>query len=188
VPDQLAVTADVGSDQHPSLRHCFERLERRDEFGQPDRQTRIGEDVDQFVITLHFGVRHPAGENHPFLQAGGRHLRLQLGFLGTAADQQQAQLRLPGQQQADRLDQQIESFIAIERTGKADDDRAIESQRPAKSGIRRVVETKQADVHGVRDHRDALRWDAAPGNVVAQTLADRRYLIGEVQRQALESA
>ena len=55
--------ADVGGDEHPALRHRFERLQRRDELGQAHPLPRIGEHVDQVVVALHVGVRHAAGED-----------------------------------------------------------------------------------------------------------------------------
>ena len=63
VADQLAVAADVGGDEHASLRHRLERLQRRDQLGQAHRLARIDEHVDQLVVALHLGVRHAAGED-----------------------------------------------------------------------------------------------------------------------------
>src|SRR3546814_19869067 len=59
-----------------ALRHRLERLERRDEVGQPHLLARIGEDVDQRIIEFDLAVRDAADEMD--LRRGGRCRRLRL--------------------------------------------------------------------------------------------------------------
>ena len=62
VADQLAVAADVGRHEQAALRHRLERLERRHEFGEAHRQSRIDQHVDEFVVAVHFVMGNATDE------------------------------------------------------------------------------------------------------------------------------
>ena len=63
IGNELAMAADIRSDECPSLRHRFERLQRCDELCQPDRAARVGENIDEIVVALHVVVRNAAGKD-----------------------------------------------------------------------------------------------------------------------------
>ena len=96
---ELAVSANVGGDEHAPLRHRFERLQWRDDLGEAHPMARIGEDVDQFVVAMDVGVRNAPREDHSIGESALRGQRLQRRFLRAAADQQHAKVRPPRRKQ-----------------------------------------------------------------------------------------
>ena len=62
--NQFFVPTDIGGHEHVALGHGFERLERRDQFGQPHRVPRVRQHVDQIVIAIDFGMRHAARKDN----------------------------------------------------------------------------------------------------------------------------
>ncbi len=108
VADQLAVAADVGGDEHAALRHRLQRLQRRDEFGQPHRQARIGQHVDQLVVALHLGVRHAAGEHDAVGKPGvARPARCSACSCGPPPTSSTRSSGCRGASQRDGLEQQV---------------------------------------------------------------------------------
>src|SRR3546814_11645415 len=76
-----------------------------DLVGQPHLLARIGENVDQRIISLDLAVRNPAAEMD--LRRGGRsrRLRLERGLHRNAADEQQPSHRLRGDARGHRREQ-----------------------------------------------------------------------------------
>ena len=90
--DEFLVATDVRSDEKLALGHGFQRLQRRHEFSQAHRVARVGEDVDQIVITIYVLVWHTAGKDHNILEAGFFGLLAQVFFLRAAANEQNANI------------------------------------------------------------------------------------------------
>src|SRR6185312_6244881 len=57
VAHKLPMPADVGRHEHATLRHCLERLERRNKLGQTHAPTRIREHIDTTIVALHLLMR-----------------------------------------------------------------------------------------------------------------------------------
>ena len=85
--DEFSVAANIRSNKKLALGHGFQRLEWRDKFGQAHRVARVGEDVDQVVITVDLAVRHATGEDDVIPEAELFGLLSQIGFLRSAADE-----------------------------------------------------------------------------------------------------
>src|SRR3546814_5246010 len=89
--DQLAMTADVGRRDKLPLRHRLQRLQRRHQLRQPHRLSRIGENVDQRIITLDLVMRHAADEMDSVRCGRKCRLRLQRLLHRPAADEQRSE-------------------------------------------------------------------------------------------------
>ena len=188
VAHQFAVTADIGGDEHQALRHRLQRLQRRHHLGQADRQAWIGQDVDLLVVALHLVVRHAAGEDNAIAESAFGSQRLQLGFLGPPAHQQHAQLGPVRHQQSRGFDQQVQTFVGVERTRETKDHSAFQPERVAQARVGRNAERKGRRVNGVRNHGDAIGVDAAYGDVAAQALADGGDPVGALERKTFQPA
>ena len=156
------MATDIGGDEHPSLRHRFERLQRRDQVGEAHLAARIREHVDQFVIALDVAVRDAAGEYDAIAESACSDLRTQRRFLRAAADEQRAQVRQSRRSIAQRIDQQVEALVPVERPGEADA-RVLPSSpsavRSSASGA--AAEAECANVDGVGNDGDPVGGDAA---------------------------
>src|SRR3546814_2518813 len=84
-----------------------------DLVGQPHLLARIGENVDQRIISLDLAVRNPADEMD--LRRGGRsrRLRLERGLHRTAADEQQPRLRLRSEEHTSELQSLMRISYAV---------------------------------------------------------------------------
>ena len=58
------MTADIGCNNQPPLRHCFQRLERRDEIGEPHPQPWINEHINQIVVSLYLVMGNASYEDN----------------------------------------------------------------------------------------------------------------------------
>ena len=117
-------------------------------------------------------------------RVGGQ--RLQRLLLGAAADQQQLELRQTRQQQRRGLDQQVEALVGVERAGEADHRRAVEAKSLAQRRVGLGARPEFVGVDRIGNDRDPVGGDAAGGDLVAQSLADRRDVVGAAQRKTLQ--
>src|SRR5689334_12294248 len=69
--DEFLVPADVGCNNYTTLRHRFERFERRHELRHACTLSRIHEDVDEIVVALNLVVRDTAGKYNVASNASG---------------------------------------------------------------------------------------------------------------------
>ena len=122
IANQLAMSADARGDDDPLLRHRLERLQRGDQFRQPVRHPREDEKIDQIVIRLHLLVRHATGKDDAVVQFERADKGAQFVFVRSAADQQDGDFGPLPLQTRERAEQQIEPFIGIKRTAKAEHD------------------------------------------------------------------
>ena len=121
VADQFAVAADIGRRDQPALRHRLQRLQRRDQIGQPHALARIGEHIDQAVIALDLIVRHAADEadvrRRPATPPPARAIVASAGPPPTSSK--------PGvgarpDEVGHRRDQVVEAFVIVEAADEAD--------------------------------------------------------------------
>jgi len=188
VPDQLAVAAHVAGHQQPPLRHGLQRLERRHQVGQAHRVARVRQHVHQVVVALHLIVRHAAREHHALGHAQALRPGPQRFVLRAAAHQQQAHLRAHARQRRQRVEQQVQALVGVERPDEAHDLCTFQSQPAFQVGIGCAAQREGVDVHRVRDHRDAAGGDAALDDVAPQPLADREHVVGLAQCARLHRA
>ena len=103
------MAADVGRDEHAALRHRLERLQRRHELGEPHRQPRIGEHVDQLVVALHSACGTRPVNTTRSREAARRDLRAQRSLpAGRRRPAARAAFGSRGSKQRERLEQQVE--------------------------------------------------------------------------------
>src|SRR6185437_7394371 len=87
MPNELSMPADVGGDENASLRHCLQRLQWRHQLGQATAATRIDEQVDEFIVSLHLGMWNATGKDDSPRQPERSRSIAQCGFLRSAAQQ-----------------------------------------------------------------------------------------------------
>ena len=73
-------------------------------------------------------MRHAAEEGHAILDAEAQRLPFQLLFGGAAAGEDHGDVVALVAQQSDRIEQDVEAFIRIERAEEAEHDLAIEAE------------------------------------------------------------
>ncbi len=176
----------VGRYEHASLRHRFQRLERRHNFGKPHAPTRIREDIDQLVVSLDPVVRNAAGKNHATCEIRSRGEFPERSFLRTTSDEQHAQIGVARREQCRRFEQQIEALVRIERSREAEHGLSIEAELRSKLGVGLGAELEFADVDRIGDHRNLARGDTAGFDFGLETAADRRDVIGTAERKSFQ--
>ncbi len=127
---------------------------------------RVREHVDEVVVAVHLAVRHAPGEDHLVRDAERRGLRLQRRFLRSAADEQHAHVRDLREDRRQRVEQEIQPLVCIERADEADHGLAGEPEPGLQAFVGRAAGLERGGVDGVRDDRDPLRRDAARDDVL----------------------
>src|SRR5690606_8589230 len=168
------MTTDVRREHELALRHRFERLQRRDRVGQLRAAPRIDERIERAVVTLHLVMTDAADETHALVDAEIARSRAKLLLVRAAADEHGANVAAARGREADRLEQQVEPFVTVERADEADRERIAQPEIGSRARVDAVDPLEALDVDGVGDHGDRVLVDSAGADLAAQTVADRR--------------
>ena len=177
---------DVRGDEHPPLRHRLQRLERCHELREAHAAARVHEQVDEVVVALHVMVRDAPGKDDAFVEPARSDQAPQRLVLRPSSDQQHSQLRMARRESGRGLDQQVETLVGIERAGKADHRRTLESELRPQRRVGRATRREREGIDRVGNDGHPARRDAAGDDFGSQSLADRRHVVRAAERKGLE--
>ena len=182
------MSAHVGGYQQAALRHRFERFQRCDQFRQTHGVTRICQDIDQIVITLHFLVRHATGKYNLVRDAQALDLCPERRFLRSSADQQKAYVRQLRENFRKGVEQQVKPFVSVKRPDETDQCTTGEPELCLERFVGAAAGIEGFNIDGIGNHCYLFRGNAARDDVAAQSFADSRNLVGPPQRPGFKVA
>ena len=96
----------------------------------------VGQDINQIIVALDFGMGYAAGKKHLVRQSESDRLLLEGLLLGTTTNQQHADFRTRRENPRQGVDKKIEAFVGVKGADEADDGGGFQTQLGPECAIR----------------------------------------------------